>query len=350
MTMAKAYLSIDALARHAVLGHMDGRGRYLGDWRFRTCEAELVKHVANIEAGKKYVAVEEGPLAYWIAQTLDEYVHEVTISDPRANVSISRNPHKKDEADTYQLCRLLRLGELKEVYHPQDDRRAVFKAAVQHYIDLRDQEVKLKVKIKAKYRGWGVPEVDGTLVYSERHRRDYLQQIDAPPIRHQLQRLYGLLDEALRAQESALKEVTGLGRSYPEIKEFEKIPGVGTKGAHIFDAYIQTPDRFATKQQVWRYAKLGITNRSSDNKPLGFKRLDRSGNAELKAMSYWAWKGSLWKKDPDNEVRRFYQRSLSLTHNKVHARLNTQRKILSTMWGLWKRKESYRPELFCPSD
>ncbi|MBU0676887.1 MAG: hypothetical protein KJ626_02120, partial [Verrucomicrobia bacterium] len=103
-------------------------------------------------------------------------------------------------------------------------------------------------------------------------------------------------------------------------------------------------------QQVWRYAKLGITNRSSDGKPLGFKRLDRNGNSELKAMSYWAWKGSLWKKDQTNEVRRFYERSLARTHNKVHARLNTQRKILSTMWGLWKRKESYRPELFCPSD
>ncbi|MBW2021245.1 MAG: IS110 family transposase [Deltaproteobacteria bacterium] len=73
------------------------------------------------------------------------------------------------------------------------------------------------------------------------------------------------------------------------MKEFKKIPGIGDILAHIFDAFIQTPDRFANKRQLWRYCRLGVTDRSSDGKQLGFKRLDRSGVSELKSLTCQAW-------------------------------------------------------------
>ena len=38
-----------------------------------------------------------------------------------------------------------------------------------------------------------------------------------------------------------------LGRKYPEIKEFKKMPRIGDIGAHIFNAIIQTPYRFANE-------------------------------------------------------------------------------------------------------
>jgi hypothetical protein len=48
----------------------------------------------------------------------------------------------------------------------------------------------------------------------------------------------------------------------------------------------------------------------------------------------------------DNEVRRFYYRSLQRTLSRKHARLNTQRKIVAVMYSIWKKKDAYRPELF----
>lgn len=78
--------------------------------------------------------------------------------------------------------------------------------------------------------------------------------------------------------------------------------------------------------------------------------MDRQGNPELKALSYWAWRGALQTKN-HNEVKRFYRASLRRTQDKTHARLNTQRKIIATMWALWKRGEPYRPERFLsPAD
>jgi transposase len=234
---------------------------------------------------------------------------------------------------------------LNRVYHPENDDRAIFKAAVQHYIDLRDQQVVLKNKIKAMYRHWGVIEVAGQAVYGT-SRDDYLQRMKHLHIRNQLHRLYCLMDETESMQKKALRAMKQLGRKYPEIKEFQKMPGIGEILSHIFDAFIQTPHRFRNKRKLWRYCRLGITDRSSDGKPLGFKRLDRSGVSELKALSYRAW---LCAMGSDNEVRRFYSRSLRQTHSHVHARLNTQRKILAVMYGMWKTGEAYRAELFLDS-
>jgi transposase len=276
-------------------------------------------------------------------------VSQLIIADPRENSLISRNAMKGDKVDVRQLCRLLRLGELKKVYHPQDDERAVFKAAVQQYISLRDHETTMKRQIKAKYRGWGVIDVQGTCVYNPKKRGHYLGQVKSSAVRHQLERMNVLLDTALKMQQLALEEANRLGRKYPEITEFKKMPGVGPVGALVYDAYIQTPERFSKKSALYRYCQLAVTDRSSDNKPLGFKRLDKAGNSELKAMSYRAFNAAMRIKRV-NEVRRFFEQSRRVTGSAMHARLNTQRKIISVMHAVWRKGEAYRPELFLGSE
>jgi transposase len=241
---------------------------------------------------------------------------------------------------------LLRLGELKQVYHTQDDDRAIFKAAAQHYLDLRDQLTRLKHKIKAIYRRWGIIDVFTSCVYSPSGRDKYIKQIKHRQIHNQLKRLYHLMDQTEAMRKSASENMKQLGGKYPEIREFKKIPGIANINAHIFDAFIQTPHRFAKKNQLWKYCRLSITDRSSDGKPLGFKRLDTSGVSELKALSFRAYMAAM---KGDNEVKRFFLDSLKRTHSRKHARLNTQRKILAVMYSIWKKGEAYRPQLFSGS-
>ena len=344
--MRKVYLAIDAHARHSVLGCMDARGTFEKSWRFKTTESELIRHVEGVGKARKILTIEEGPLAFWMAQTLSPYVSELVIADPHENKLISRNANKGDKVDVRSLCRLLRLGELKHVYHPSEDERAVFKAAVQQYLAIRDQAVTLQGQLKAKYRSWGVLDVVGTArVYSEEGRKEFLAQIKALPVRIQVSRLYELLDATRRVQKLALEEAVRMGRKYPEIAEFKKIPGIADINALIFDAYIQTPDRFTRKSALYRYCRLGVTDRSSDNKPLGYKRLDKAGNGELKAMSYRAFVAAMHARRP-NEVHSYYEHSVAASRDRTCARLNTQRKIISVMHGVWRKGESYNPELF----
>ena len=131
MSAKKVYMGIDAHARHCTLGCMSARGEFQRSWTFNTSERELIRHVAGVEAGAMLLAIEEGSLTYWIAQTIRPYVTDVLICDPKKNPAISQNAKKGHKVDVRKLCRLLRLGELSRVYHPEDDNRAVFRAAVQ---------------------------------------------------------------------------------------------------------------------------------------------------------------------------------------------------------------------------
>ena len=338
-----AYLSMDEHARNFVLGDMDANVKFRGNRFFITSENNIINAIKAVKAKRKYLVIEAGPLAIWVAQTASDYLSRVFIADPRENALIYKSSQKYDKVDTKKLCRLLRLNEFKEVYRPENDQRAIFKAAVQHYLDLRDQLKAIKNKIKAKYRQWGVIDVFTDSVYSSSGRDKFLKQLKHRPICLQLKQLYDLMDITADKKQAAQRLMTSLGRNYPEIKEFKKIPGMGPIGAHTFDAYIQTPHRFAKRSRLWKYCRLAVSDRSSDGKPLGYKRLDKSGVGELKALSHRAFMSAI---KGDNEVKRFYLKSLQRTHNHKHARLNTQRKILSVMRSIWKKGQSYRAELF----
>ena len=341
-----AYLAMDLHAKSCTLGHMDEDGSFRGSLEVPTSESNIIHMLKSVKAKQKYLTIEEGSLTYWAAQVANPYVSQVIACDPRENALIYKSPQKKDKVDTKRLCRLLRLGELKHVYHPENDDRAIFKAAAQHYLDLRNQLTRLKQKIKAMYRHWGVINVFTDAVYSSSGRDKYLEQVKHRPIRHQLKRLCYLMDQTEAMRKSAFKSMKQLGRNYAEIHEFVKIPGIADISAHIFDAFIQTPHRFARKSRLWKYCRLSITDRSSAGKPLGFQRIDQHGVGELKALSYRAFMAAM---KGDNEVKRFYLDSLKRTHSRKHARLNTQRKILSAMYSIWKKGVAYQPELFSGS-
>ena len=338
-----AYLAMDVHARHCTLGEMSTDGTFRGNREFITSEKNIINALKNIKAHKKYLAIEEGSLTFWTAQVANPYVTQVVTCDPVENALIYKSPQKADKVDTRKLCRLLRLGELKYVYQPQNDQRAIFKASARHYIDLRNQLTALKQKIKATFRYWGVIDCFTNSVYTAKGRHSYLKLLKHLPVREQLNRLYQLLDKAAAMKLAAKNAMIALGRKYPEIREFKKIAGISDVNAHIFDAIIQNPHRFASRSCLYKYCRLSVTDRSSDRKELGYKHLEKTGIGELKALSHRAFMAAI---KGDNEVKGFYLNSLKRTHNQVHARLNTQRKILSTMYSIWKKGDTYRPELF----
>jgi transposase len=121
----------------------------------------------------------------------------------------------------------------------------------------------LKQKIKSRLKRWGHLHIPGASVFSQSGREAYLDELSHDRIRSQVESLYGLLDQTHTEKKAARRQLLELGCHYPETQEFQKIPGIGPISAHTFDAYIQTPHRFATKQKLWRYCKLGVQKRSS---------------------------------------------------------------------------------------
>jgi transposase len=338
-----AWLGLDAHAKFSLLAWMDDQGKRRQHWRFPTSEPQLIKHLQLVPATIKHLALEECGLGRWLAQVAAPHVTDATVCDPRENHRISRHHHKCDEEDGYGLAHLHRLGALKKVWQPASDERAVFKCAAQAYLDAVARQTALKLQLKAHYRQWGVIPC-GSVVYGRSGRAEYLAKVPQAGVREQLQILYEMLDCALAVQDKARRLMVRLGKAFPEIGRLRTVPGVGLIGAHVFVAYIQEPRRFETPQRLRRYCRLGIRDRSSDGKPLGFQRLDRCGHGVLKAISYRAWLTAV--KARRGAVYEFYQASLQRTGDEVHARLNTQRKVLDTLLTLWKQTREFDDKTF----
>lgn len=339
------YLGLDAHTRNCTLTAINPSGDLVSVECFSTSETRLIQQVTQLSAPRKYLALEESSLAGWIAGVLRPYVTKLIVCDPRHNALISRSNKKDDFTDALKLARLLRLDELLPVYHTDQDHRMDFKIAVQQYLSFVHGHAKLKSQLKAKYQQAGVLNVTGTEVFTKKHRETYLKRLPSNGRKKIILNLYDHLDSIGSYRKTARATMIELGWRYPEIQQFQRVPGIGIVGAHVFSGFIQTPDRFATKQKLWRYCKLGIRERSSAGKPLAFSRLDRSGLGILKSVSYRCWLSSRRTKEP-NEVSLFYNASLHRTGNPLHARLNTQRKVLTVLWTIWKNNVTYNPKLF----
>lgn len=345
------YAALDLHSSHSVLGSMDHEGERQPRVRFATSAQLLQSHVGALRQKKKrpvYLTMEAGAFTRWASGIVRPLVDRLIICEPRYNRLINSNPQKCDEADVDGMCLLLRLGKLKEVWMGVDRTREIYRALVYELLNWRDAQRELKALIKARYRGWGVLRLNGIRVFSVKGREEYLGQLPAEEERRMMRRLYGQFDHALVQWKETLQEVERVGAKFWEVREFERIPGVGPIAAHVFSAIIEEPGRFPTKFKLWKYAQLGITDRTSDGKPLGYKRLDRRGNHELKNLSYHAWRTACKSTTGPNAVKAFYQQSRLRTGSVRHARLNTQRKILEAMWLIWLRRRSFDPEKFNP--
>jgi transposase len=342
-TASIAWLGLDAHSQNCVLAHLDDQGRERRWWRFPTQPQSLVEHVQAIPAPDKRLMLEETNLARWIAQLLRPHVQQLVVCDARHNRLINSHPNKDDRRDAFALARLLRLGEFKPVWQPTSDWRVLFKRAAQAYDDAVRRQTRLKLRLKSLFQHWGLFPA-GATVFSQTGRADWLKQLPHDPLRPQAQLLYDQLDQALAAQAQARRLMIQTGRPFPEIQHLRSVPGVGIVGAHLFVAFVQDPDRFKDFSQLTRYCRLAIRNQSSDGKPLGFQQLDRQGLSVLKAISYRAFLQAAKRRS--GPVWDFYRLSLRHVGSTTHARLNTQRKILKTLWTLWRRQTDFEPKQF----
>ena len=256
------YLGLDAHTRICVLAAMDPSGQVISTKTFSTSEVALIRHVIELPARSKYLVLEESSLAGWIASALRPYVTKLIVCDPRHNSLISRG-NKDDCRDAADLCRLLRLGELVEVFHSDHEHRTDFKIAVQQYLRFTRDGASLKSQIKSKYHQAGVVQVAGTQVFTKKHRASHLKKLPTNARRSIMENLYEQLDATNTLLKRARSSMVELGQRYPEIAEFQRVPGIGVVGSHVFDAFVQTPHRFANKRRLWKYCGLGIRQRSS---------------------------------------------------------------------------------------
>ena len=345
-TSSIAWLGLDAHAQNCVLAQLDDDGTQRRFWRLPTQAEKLLAQVQAIAASDKRLALEESNLARWLWQLLRPHVQQLVVCDARHNKLISSHPNKKDERDAFNLARLFRLSELKPVWQVPTDGRALFKSAAQSYEEAVLRQTQLKQQIKSTFQHWGLFPT-GTRLYSEAGRGAWMKKLPHADLRAQVELLYASMEQAVQTQRDTRKLMVRLGKPFPEVKLLCTAPGLGVVGAHVFAAYIAEPQRFTSAAGLIRYCRLGIRDRSSDDKPLGYEQLDRHGHGILKAISYRAWLQAMKRRD--SAVHRFFLWSKQHTGSATHARLNTQRKLLRAWWTLWREGKEWDEAKFFPA-
>lgn len=340
------YIAIDLHSNHSMVGYMNDKGKYIGQRELHTTPENLIGEIAGIPAERKELVIEQSNMAFAMAQKLRGYTDRLVVCDPRHNKLISQSANKNDGLDTQRLCRLLRLNEIKPVWVPETmGRRRLLLDQVKSYHRLSKMLTVQKNQLQAKLRHWGInKQVSGADYQDPSGLLDGLSQ---EGLAAELQAKMEFIGDLAARKADQMKRVTQTGEQFWEIAEFQKMTGIGPVGAHTFSAYIQTPHRFPGRSQLIRYCQLGVAKRSSDGTLLGRESLDKAGHSRLKQVSYVAWETA---QKTDNEISGFYRASLERSSNSTNARLNTQRKILTTLWNLWKHERTYRPEKFYSDD
>lgn len=338
----QVYIAIDLHSNRSLIGFMNKQGEYIGQQQVQTTAVNLINQVTAIPAESKWLTLEQSNMAFWAAEQLRDHVDKLIVCDPRHNALISASENKNDHLDTLRLCRLLRLGALKSVWTPKHmGVRRLFYSQMKEYQRLVKTMSIHKRQLTDSLRNWGV--TTKVLAKDYRNPARLIDQLQSASLRAELQAKFSFIESVSRQVRHQFERARQTGEQFWEISEFQKMSGIGPVGAHTFSAYIQTPHRFRRRGQLIQFSQLGVRKFTSDGKKVGNERLSKAGHGCLKNLAHVAWKASL---SSDNEVHQFYRRSLQTTGNPTHARLNTQRKILITLWSLWKNNRSYNPEMF----
>lgn len=338
----KVYIAMDLHSKRSVVGYMNKEGKYIAQQQFQTTAVNLINQVTAIPAECKHLTIEQGNMTFWAAELLQDYVDELIVCDPRHNKLITKAENKDDDTDTLSLCTLLRLNALKPIWRPRQlGIRRLFYHQVKEYQRLVKTLSIHKRQLIDALRHWGVNTKPVAKDYKTPD--SLLSGIGDSLLREEIAKKISFIQQIQDQKDRQQARFEQTGTEFWEIREFAKISGVGPVGSHTFSGYVQTPHRFRRSGQLIKFCRLAVRQFTSDGKKVRSERLSKAGHGCLKNLAHIAWKSSL---SSDNEVSRYYQDCLETSGNSVHARLSTQRKILVTMWALWKNNEPYDPTKF----
>jgi transposase len=343
--MGTYYIGADVHSNSTELA-IEKRGRIVARYTVPT-SIQAITNVLNSIQGKKYLAVEEGPMSGWLYRNLNKKLDGFISSDPRRNKLIASDGDKDDKIDAAKLASLLRGGFLRAVYHSNDVGRVQLKQWVSLYHDRVRDSVRGINKIRARCRMHGVT-IPRAALRDPNSRRKWLLEIKHKALANQLTMLWIGYDATSQQVKFAKRQLNILSKKYEMIQFFSQLPGIGLIRATTIFAYLDTPWRFKKKNKLWKYCGVGLqrttsgTDKRGRPKPARLK-LPWAVNRTLKNAVLGAALSAINQKD--NAFKDYYERMVQngiITSNARHA---VARKMMTVMWAMWKTSSRFNEKI-----
>lgn len=274
--------------------------------------------------GKVILTIEETTGAQWLYVEIKDYVDKIIICNPYRNSLLKDGP-KNDHKDSSALCRLLRAGLLKEVYHSNDENYKIRKLT-SSYNDLIKSIVRTKNQLSADYRSIG-----------KNYKKDILETED-----EYLNFIIAEKRKIIEQQTEIKKEYFKLFKKIRDknrtIKNLTRISGIGlTNAVKLFSAVIDA-NRFPNKYKYWSYSGLVKYKMESGGKLYGKK--NTKYNRILKEVYKTATQRALHGK---NDIREYYEFMLREVVSEKEARNTITRYIAKSTYAMMKNHTKYKP-------
>jgi len=343
--MATYYIGADVHNNSTELA-VEKRGKIIVRYKVPTSITAIANVLDSLQ-GRKYLAVEEGPMAGWLYRNLREKVDRFIAADPRRNKLISSDGDSDDKIDATKLAALLRGNYLRSVYHSQDEQRAQLKHWVSLYHDRVRDAVRNINKIRARCRMHGV-QIPRLVLRDPSRRCRWISKINQPALAKQLNLLWIGYDATAKQTRIAKQQLIELSKKYPIVRIWEELPGVGLIRAITLFAFLDTPWRFKQKNRLWKYCGVGLQRSASGTDKKGKPKPARlqlpwAVNHTLKNAVLGAALSAINQRN--NVFRDYYERMVKDGVIASNARHAVARRMLTVMWGMWKTNSRFDENL-----
>jgi transposase len=343
------YVALDVDSANIVAGVYDEKGKALMEANVRTDKKAIEQFLRGLD-GILHVTFEEGTQAAWLYDVIRPLAREVIVCNPRRN-KLLQSGSKSDRIDVRKLGTLLRLRELRPVYHGEQS-VAGLKHLVHAYERLTEDTTRTKNRLKSLFRGRGIG-CRGAAVFDKNQQQDWTRKLEIEAIKRRAGYLYQELDLLHKLKIDAAEAMSREARRHPGYKVISLVPGLGPVRTAQIIAAAGSPHRFRTKRQFCSYCGLAVVTHSSADyewtetqvrrrkKPVQTRGLNKNFNRTLKTV----FKGAaLTAIQTNEEFKQYYQRMIANKIRPEMARLTVARKLAAITLAVWKKGEKFDPQ------
>jgi transposase len=340
---SQKYIGMDVHTESISIAVRNAAGKIVMESVIETKASMILQFIDGLR-GDLRVTFEEGTWAAWLYDLLKPHVTEVLVCNPRKN-ALLKEGSKGDKIDARKLAELLRLNNLKPVYHGEHGIRTL-KELARSYLTITKDLTRVMNRLKALYRSWAIP-CAGNEVYAPRHRSEWLGKIREAGVRRRAEHYYLQLDALRSLRQEVRRDLLVESKKHKAWKLLRQIPGIGPIRAALLIALMQTPHRFRTKRQLWTYSGLGLETHDSaqygvvegqlqrSKKPVTLRGLNKNHNHDLKDI----FKGAAMRASTaTGPLHDFYQALLAKGRKPTMAQLTLARKMAAITLIVWKKE------------
>lgn len=318
------YVAIDWSTTVMSVARMSSNSSYPQIIKDLPATVKRIKDYLKELSGKIILTIEETTGAQWLYVELKDFVEKIIICDPYRN-SLLREGPKNDPKDATDLCRLLRAGMLKEVYHSNDENYGIRKLA-SSYNDLIKAGVRAKNQLSAIYRGFclnykkdtfNIEDSTATFIIEEKQR--YIELYEEE------KKAYIKLFRELKKNNKTIKNLTGIG-------------GIDIINAVKLFSVVIDANRFPTKYKYYSYSGLVKYKMESGGKLYGRKntKYNRILKDVYKTATLAALRGH-------NDIREYYEVLLKEGFSEKESKNKITRYIAKSTLAMMKNNTKYKP-------